>query len=61
LDLYNFIGDFADRIDELEELLTTNRIWCKRLLDIGVVSYKSSLNMGFSGPMLRGSGLPWDL
>lgn len=60
-DIYNFISFFGARLDELEELLTTNWIWKKRLIDVGSVSYKSAVNMGFSGPMLWGSGLPWDL
>lgn len=60
-DIYKFIRCFADRIDELEELLTSNWIWKKRLIDIGIVSKKNAFDLGFSGPMLRGSGLPWDL
>lgn len=60
-DIYKFIKSFADRIDELEELLTSNRIWKKRLIDIGVVSKKNAFDLGFSGPMLWGSGIPWDL
>jgi NADH-quinone oxidoreductase subunit D len=42
-------------------MLTGNRIWKQRLVDIGVVSAKDALNWGFSGVMLRGSGIPWDL
>jgi NADH dehydrogenase (ubiquinone) Fe-S protein 2 len=60
-DIYNFIYAFASRIDEMEELLTTNRIWKQRLVDIGVVNYRDALDMGFTGVMLRGSGIPWDL
>jgi len=60
-DIYFFIWDFADRLDELEELLSGNWIWKKWLINIGVVSHKNAMNMGFSGPMLRGSGVPWDL
>ena len=60
-DLYNFINQFGDRIDEFEELLTNNRIWRQRLVDIGVVNYSDALNWGFSGVMLRGSGIGWDL
>ncbi len=60
-DIYLFIESFNSRIDELEELLTDNRIWKQRLVDIGVVSYKNALNAGFSGVMLRGSGISWDL
>ena len=60
-DLYKFIDQFADRIDEVEELLTNNRIWKQRLVDIGVVTLKDALNWGFTGVMLRGSGIGWDL
>ncbi len=60
-DLYIFISGFSSRIDEIEELLTGNRIWKQRLVNIGVVSAIDALNWGFSGPMLRGSGINWDL
>jgi NADH dehydrogenase (ubiquinone) Fe-S protein 2 len=60
-DLYTFISGFSSRIDEIEELLTGNRIWKQRLVGIGVVSTEEALNWGFSGPMLRGSGINWDL
>lgn len=60
-DIFQFIKQFTFRIDELEELLTTNRIWLLRLVDIGVVRKKEALSYGFSGVMLRGSGIPWDL
>lgn len=60
-DIYIFIKDFSDRIDELEEMLSSNRIWKKRLIDVGVITHKSALNLGFSGPMLRSCGFPWDL
>ena len=46
---------------KLEELLTNNRIWKSRLINIGIVSLKDALNFGFSGVMLRGSGACWDL
>jgi NADH dehydrogenase (ubiquinone) Fe-S protein 2 len=42
-------------------MLTSNRIWNVRLRDIGMVSYKQAFDYGFSGVMLRGSGIPWDL
>jgi NADH-quinone oxidoreductase subunit D len=48
-------------VDEYETLLTNNRIWKQRTLDIGVVSPERALQMGFTGPMLRGSGFEWDL
>jgi NADH dehydrogenase (ubiquinone) Fe-S protein 2 len=60
-DIYTFIVQFNTRIDELEELLTQNRIWKIRLVDIGQVTAKDALLLGFSGVMLRGSGIPWDL
>jgi NADH dehydrogenase (ubiquinone) Fe-S protein 2 len=60
-DMYNFAEQFASRIDELEEMLTNNRIWKQRLVDIGKVSVQEALDWGFSGVMLRGSGVAWDL
>jgi len=60
-DLHIFINQFNVRIDEIEELLTGNRIWKDRLVDIGVVTSKKAIDWGFSGVMLRGSGIPWDL
>jgi NADH-quinone oxidoreductase subunit D len=56
-----FCADFPRRIDEYEELLTGNRIWKQRTVDIGVVSPEQALAWGMSGPMLRGSGIEWDL
>lgn len=60
-DLFIFIKQFILRLDEMEEMLTSNRIWKERLVDIGVVSSKTAIDWGFSGVMLRGSGIPWDL
>lgn len=60
-DIYLFTTQFNLRLDEMEELLTTNRIWKERLVDIGVVSSKNATEWGFSGVMLRGSGVRWDL
>lgn len=63
--LLDFIEDFAVRfpkcVDEYETLLTDNRIWKQRTVGIGVVSPERALNMGLTGPMLRGSGFAWDL
>lgn len=56
-----FIKGFSYRIDEIEDMLTYNRIWYVRLRDVGIISAKKSLNFGYTGVMLRGSGLPWDL
>jgi len=60
-DIYIFVKTFSQRILEIEELLTSNRIWKQRLVDIGVVNLKDALDFGFTGVMLRGSGLNWDL
>jgi NADH-quinone oxidoreductase subunit D len=63
--LLDFIEDFTERfpkcVDEYETLLTDNRIWKQRTVGIGVVSPERALQLGFSGPMLRGSGIEWDL
>lgn len=63
--LLDFIEDFTDRfpayVDEYETLLTDNRIWKQRLVDVGVMSPERALQMGLTGPMLRGSGIAWDL
>jgi NADH-quinone oxidoreductase subunit D len=60
-DIYAFIEDFPSKIDDLENLLTENRIFKQRSVDIGTVSAQEALDWGFSGPMLRASGVPWDL
>lgn len=60
-DIYEFISKFGERLDEVEDVLTNNRIWKQRVIDIGVVSAEDALNYGFSGVMLRGSGIKWDL
>jgi len=60
-DVYQFCDQFSLRLDEIEEMLTGNRIWKERLVDIGVVSAKRAVDWGFSGVMIRGSGIPWDL
>lgn len=60
-DLYIFADQFSLRVDEMEEMLTTNRIWKQRLINVGVVTSKEALEWGFSGVLLRGSGLNWDL
>ncbi|MCL1887190.1 MAG: NADH-quinone oxidoreductase subunit D [Betaproteobacteria bacterium] len=63
--LLDFIEDFTNRfpkhIDEYETLLTENRIWKQRLVDVGVISPEDAMAAGFTGPMLRGSGVEWDL
>ena len=60
-DIHTFCVHFASRIDEMEEMLTNNRIWKQRLVNIGTVSAEDALAWGFSGVMLRGSGVAWDL
>jgi NADH-quinone oxidoreductase subunit D len=63
--LLDYIEDFTNRfpgyVDEYETLLTDNRIWKQRTVGIGVVSPERAFQMGFTGPMIRGSGIEWDL
>jgi NADH-quinone oxidoreductase subunit D len=63
--LLDFIEDFTNRfparVDEYETLLTDNRIWKQRTVNIGVVTPERAMQLGFTGPMLRGSGVEWDL
>jgi NADH-quinone oxidoreductase subunit D len=63
--LLDFIEDFTDRfpkyVDDYETLLTENRIWKQRTVGIGVVSPERAIALGFTGAMLRGSGVEWDL
>ena len=65
LGLTDRIGEWAATfpkfLDDLSELLTTNRIWKQRTVDIGVISAEDALAWGFAGPCLRASGVPWDL
>jgi len=60
-DIYLFCEQFSARLDEIEDLLSSNRIWKQRLVDVGVVSYSDAFAWSFSGVMLRGSGISWDL
>ena len=60
-DVHKFCQTFASRIDEMEEMLTNNRIWKQRLVDIGTVTDDEAIQWGFSGVILRGSGVAWDL
>ena len=63
--LLDFLDDFTQRfpgyVDDYETLLTDNRIWKQRTVDIGVVSPERAMQLGMTGPMLRGSGIEWDL
>jgi NADH dehydrogenase (ubiquinone) Fe-S protein 2 len=60
-DINIFIRQFGQRINEIEELLTNNRIWKQRLVDVGVVTVEQALSYGFSGVMLRATGVQWDI
>jgi NADH dehydrogenase I D subunit len=60
-DIFKFINQFSSRLDELEELLTENRIWKQRLVDVGVISSEQALDWGLTGPFLRSTGNAWDL
>ena len=60
-DIYYFLVQFQSNLTEFENVLNYNRIWKQRLINIGVVSLETALNYSFSGPLLRGSGLNWDL
>ena len=60
-DIAAFCDQFDDAIDDIETLVTNNRIFRQRTVDIGVVAAEQAMALGFSGPMLRGSNVPWDL
>lgn len=60
-DINQFINQFTHRLDEIEDLLTNNRIWKQRLINIGIITETDAKQYGFSGVMLRGCGTPWDL
>lgn len=61
LDIFLFVNQFSVKLLEIEEMLNKNRIWKQRLINIGVIAAKDAINLGFSGVMLRGSGVCWDL
>ncbi|KAI9057073.1 Ndufs2, NADH:ubiquinone oxidoreductase 49 kd subunit [Trametes sanguinea] len=60
-DIFKWATQFSSRVDEIEEVVTGNRIWKERTIGIGVVTAKQALDYSFSGVMLRGSGVPWDI
>lgn len=60
-DIYRFARGFRRYLDDVDDLLSENRIWKQRLVDIGIVTAQQAMDWGFSGPMLRGSGIAWDL
>ncbi len=59
--IYNYIKKFPNFIDDLETLLTENRVLKQRSVDIGILTYKEAISLSCSGPILRASGVPWDL
>ena len=60
-DLYIYIQQLSIRLNEIDEMLTNNRIWKQRLVDVGIITSTEAIELGFSGVMLRGSGISWDL
>jgi NADH dehydrogenase (ubiquinone) Fe-S protein 2 len=60
-DVFLFCEKFPARLNEIEEMLTKNIIWKERLTNVGIVNIQDAISWGFSGVMLRGSGIPWDL
>jgi NADH-quinone oxidoreductase subunit D len=60
-EIADFAENFSKYIDDLESLLTKNRIFKQRMVEVGIVSKQQALDWGFSGPMIRGSGIAWDL
>lgn len=60
-DIYKFADTFVKYLDDVDDLLTENRVFKQRTVDIGIVTREEALDWGFSGPMLRGSGVAWDL
>lgn len=60
-EINNFIKDFPQRMQDVEGLLNNNRIFKERTINIGIIPKEAAIEFGFSGPMLRASGIPWDL
>lgn len=60
-DIFDFISFFNKRLNEIEEVLSENRIWKQRLVNIGFISKEDALNLGFTGVLLRSVGVNWDL
>lgn len=60
-DIFKWATQFSSRVDEIEEVVTGNRIWKGRTVGIGKVTAKEAMDYSFSGVMLRGSGIPWDI
>ncbi|KAF7776526.1 hypothetical protein Agabi119p4_4919 [Agaricus bisporus var. burnettii] len=60
-DIFKWATQFGSRVDEIEEVVTGNRIWRERTIGVGIVTAKQALDFSFSSVMLRGSGVAWDL
>merc|ERR1712136_188820 len=60
-DIYEFITKFSERLDEVEDIVTDNRLWKQRTIDIGVISSEDAINWGCSGVMLRSTGIKYDI
>jgi NADH dehydrogenase (ubiquinone) Fe-S protein 2 len=60
-DIFHWATQFSSRVDEIEQVVTGNRIWKQRTIGIGKVTAQEALDYSFSGVMLRGSGIEWDL
>ena len=60
-DIFHWATQFSSRVDEIEQVVTGNRIWKQRTIDIGKVTAQQALDYSFSGVMLRGSGVKWDI
>jgi len=60
-DLWQWSQAFCQRVEEIDDFLTNNRIWVNRTKDIGIISAEEALDYGFSGAMVRGSGIKWDI
>lgn len=60
-DIRMFSSKFSECLENIEDMLTNNRIWKERLVDVGIISYKQAIDWGFSGVLLRSTGICWDL
>lgn len=60
-DIYELVSKLPERLDEVEDVVTNNRLFVARTKNVGIVDAHEALNRGFSGPMLRGSGVKWDI
>merc|ERR1719512_66102 len=60
-DIYEFITKFSERLDEVEDIVTDNRLWRQRTIDIGVISSEDAINWGCSGVMLRSTGIKYEI